>query len=103
MSGCSREAVTLANARTQGWSLKVILWTVVAHLVLAGLALIVAAKSKRTAEGYRIGLSPAAWVLGSSFSYLVDARLVKATQLDGLYYSASSGISGGFFIGRDRG
>ena len=31
-------SASLANARTQGWSLKVILWTVVAHLVLAGLA-----------------------------------------------------------------
>jgi hypothetical protein len=64
-------SASLANARAQGWSLKVILWTVVAHLVLAGVALILAAKSQRTSDGYRIGLSPAAWIFGSFFSYLV--------------------------------
>jgi hypothetical protein len=61
----------IANARAQGWSLRVISWTVVAHLMIMGFALLLAVNSKRTAEGYRIGLSPAAWAFGSFFSYLV--------------------------------
>lgn len=64
-------SASIANTRTQGWSLKVIIWTTVAHLVLMGFALLLAAQSKRTSGGYRIGLSPGAWLFGSCFSYLV--------------------------------
>ena len=61
----------IANARVQGWSTRVMLWTLLAHFVLAGLAVALAAYSRPTAQGYRIGLSPAGWIFGSFFSYLV--------------------------------
>ena len=61
----------IANARVQGWSLRIISWAVFAHLVIIGFALLLAANSKRTSEGYRIGLSPAACAFGSFFSYVV--------------------------------
>jgi hypothetical protein len=64
-------SASIANTRAQGWSARVILWTLFAHLVLIGLAFILTAKSKPTAQGYRSGLSPAGWMFGSFFSYLV--------------------------------
>ena len=59
------------NARIQGWKLSVIVGIALAHFLLACLALVLAAKSRATANGYRVGLSPGAWMFGSFFSYLV--------------------------------
>jgi hypothetical protein len=50
---------------------KVAAWMVVAHIVLAGLVLVLAAKSRTTQKGCRIGLSPVAWLFGSFASYAV--------------------------------
>lgn len=63
-------SAAVANARVHGWSLKVTVWIVAAHLVLAGVALVLAAKSKHT-DGYQIGLSPVGWIFGSVISYRV--------------------------------
>jgi len=67
---------SIANARVQGWSARVILWTAFAHLVLAGFAVVLAANSKTTPQGYRIGLSPAGWMIGAFLSYLVGFSIL---------------------------
>ncbi len=51
-------SASIANTRTQGWSLKWVLGIMAAHCVLAGFAFLLAVKSKRTDAGYQIGLSP---------------------------------------------
>ena len=62
---------SIATARGRGWSLKVVLRTVFFHLALTGGAGILAINSRPTPNGYRVGLSPAAWLFGVFASYLV--------------------------------
>ena len=64
-------SAAITNARVRGWSHKVVLWTVFFHLALAGVAGGLAIHSRPTANGYRIGLSPTAWLFGAVGSYLV--------------------------------
>ncbi|TAK90862.1 MAG: hypothetical protein EPO07_20045 [Verrucomicrobia bacterium] len=59
------------GARARGWSLKVASGMFFAHIVMASVALIIAASSKPTQAGYRLGFSPGAWLFGAGASYAV--------------------------------
>ena len=69
-------SASITTARVRGWSHKVVLWTVFFHLVLAGVAGAFAIHSRPTRNGYRVGLSPAAWLFGAFGSYLAGLVMV---------------------------
>lgn len=64
-------SASIQNAHIQGWKWSVLVGLALAHFLFGCLALVLAVKSQATSNGYRIGLSPAGWLFGSFFSYLV--------------------------------